>query len=148
MRTDNFCFFYFQNRLIQISQTGDQWYSDTSPFSVPCWIVKLRCKWMSEARNYSLFCRSNNDQERSFDRFATGSVISFFVLIVGVRGWGWEPAGPISSWNEWKPWSLVGNRMLRQGILWLRLIYIGQVLLRKWPRQRQWSWPPYVRLYI
>ncbi len=29
-----FCF-YLQNRLIQTSQTG-QWYSDTSPFSIPC----------------------------------------------------------------------------------------------------------------
>jgi hypothetical protein len=29
MTTDNFCF-YFQNRLIQTSQTGGQWYSDTS----------------------------------------------------------------------------------------------------------------------
>jgi hypothetical protein len=31
---DNFCF-YLQNRLIQTSQTGGQWYSDTSPFSIP-----------------------------------------------------------------------------------------------------------------
>ena len=30
-----FCF-YLQNRLIQTSQTGGQWYSDTSPFSIPC----------------------------------------------------------------------------------------------------------------
>ncbi len=29
-----FCF-YLQNRLIQTSQTG-QWYSDTSPFNIPC----------------------------------------------------------------------------------------------------------------
>ncbi len=34
MTTDNFCF-YFQNRLIQSSQTGGQWYSDTSPFDIP-----------------------------------------------------------------------------------------------------------------
>jgi hypothetical protein len=34
MTTDKFCF-YLQNRLIQTSQTG-QWYSDTSPFSIPC----------------------------------------------------------------------------------------------------------------
>ncbi len=34
MTTDNFCF-YLQNRLIQTSQTGDQRYSDTSPFSIP-----------------------------------------------------------------------------------------------------------------
>jgi hypothetical protein len=30
-----FCF-YLQNRLIQTSQTGGRWYSDTSPFSIPC----------------------------------------------------------------------------------------------------------------
>ncbi len=35
MTTDNFCF-YLQNRLIQTSQTGGQWYSDTSPSSIPC----------------------------------------------------------------------------------------------------------------
>jgi len=34
MTTDNFCF-YFQNILIQTSQTGGQWYSDTSSFSIP-----------------------------------------------------------------------------------------------------------------
>ncbi len=30
-----FFVFYLQNRLIQTSQTGGQWYSDTSPFSIP-----------------------------------------------------------------------------------------------------------------
>jgi hypothetical protein len=39
MTTDNFCF-YLQYRLIQTSQTGGQWYSDTSPFSFP-WV---RCQ--------------------------------------------------------------------------------------------------------
>ncbi len=34
MTTDNFCF-NLQNRLIQTSQTGGQWYSDTSHFSIP-----------------------------------------------------------------------------------------------------------------
>ncbi len=34
MTTDNFCF-YLQNRLIQTSQTGGQWYSDTSWVWVP-----------------------------------------------------------------------------------------------------------------
>jgi hypothetical protein len=33
--TDNLCF-NSQNRLIQISQTGGQWYNDLSPFSIPC----------------------------------------------------------------------------------------------------------------
>jgi hypothetical protein len=32
MTTDNFCF-YLQNRQIQTSQTGGQWYSDTSPWT-------------------------------------------------------------------------------------------------------------------
>ncbi len=34
MTTDDFCF-YLQSRLIQTSQTGGQWYCDTSPFSIP-----------------------------------------------------------------------------------------------------------------
>ncbi len=33
MTTDNFRF-YLANRLIQTSQTGGQWYNDTSPFSI------------------------------------------------------------------------------------------------------------------
>jgi hypothetical protein len=39
MTTDNFCF-YLLNRLIPTSQTGGQWYSDTSPFSIP-WFQSL-----------------------------------------------------------------------------------------------------------
>ncbi len=35
MTTDNFCV-YLQNRPVQTSQTGGQWYGDTSPFSIPC----------------------------------------------------------------------------------------------------------------
>jgi hypothetical protein len=38
MTTDNFCF-YFQNRLIQTSQTGGLRYSDTFPFIIPCWDI-------------------------------------------------------------------------------------------------------------
>ncbi len=34
MTTDKFCF-YLQNRLIQTSQTGGQWYSDASPLVFP-----------------------------------------------------------------------------------------------------------------
>jgi hypothetical protein len=34
MTTVNFCF-YLQNRLIQTSQTGGQWYCDTSPLVFP-----------------------------------------------------------------------------------------------------------------
>jgi len=39
IKTDIFCF-YLQNRLIQTSQTGGQWYSDTSPFSIPWTVAK------------------------------------------------------------------------------------------------------------
>jgi hypothetical protein len=35
MTNDIFCF-YLQNRLIQTSQTGGQWYNDTSSLSIPC----------------------------------------------------------------------------------------------------------------
>jgi hypothetical protein len=35
MTTGHFSF-YLQNRLVQTSLTGDQWYSDTSPFTIPC----------------------------------------------------------------------------------------------------------------
>ena len=40
MITDNFCF-YLQNRLIQTSQTGGQWYNDTSPLVFPGLRLKL-----------------------------------------------------------------------------------------------------------
>jgi hypothetical protein len=39
MTADKFSF-YLQNRLIKTGQTGGQWYSDTSPFSIP-WFQKL-----------------------------------------------------------------------------------------------------------
>jgi hypothetical protein len=35
MTTSNFCF-YLQNRLIQTGETGGEWYSDTSPYNIPC----------------------------------------------------------------------------------------------------------------
>jgi hypothetical protein len=39
--TDNFCF-YLQNRRIQTSQTGGQWYSVTSPFCITClWVTPV-----------------------------------------------------------------------------------------------------------
>ncbi len=50
MTTNNFCF-YLQNGLIQTSQTGGQWYSDTSPFSIP-WVEKFEMSFTS------LFLRS------------------------------------------------------------------------------------------
>jgi hypothetical protein len=43
--TDIFCF-YLKNSLIQTKQTGGQWYSDTSPFSIP---------WFEQLQIYSLY---------------------------------------------------------------------------------------------
>jgi hypothetical protein len=46
MTTDMFCF-YLQNISIQTSQTGDQRYSDTSPFSIPWtdWLNEECIEW-------------------------------------------------------------------------------------------------------
>ncbi len=41
MTTDNCCF-YLQNRQIQTSKTGGQWYSDTSSFSIQCLVQYLQ----------------------------------------------------------------------------------------------------------
>ncbi len=57
MATDNFCF-YLQNRLIQTSQTGGQWYSDTSPFSIPwlqpCLQILTAVEMTYSGKRYSL----------------------------------------------------------------------------------------------
>jgi hypothetical protein len=45
MTAYNFCF-YLQNRLIQASQTGGQWYSDTSTFNIP-WLYQI-CPCLAE----------------------------------------------------------------------------------------------------
>jgi hypothetical protein len=65
MTTDNFCF-YLQNRLIQTSQTGGQWYSDTSFFSIPWDVIYAECHY-SECRYAE--CRG---AEKSFIGFAAG----------------------------------------------------------------------------
>jgi hypothetical protein len=50
MTADNFCF-YLQNRLIQTNQTGGQWYSDTSPFSIH-WDTFLRVLRINEVVDF------------------------------------------------------------------------------------------------
>jgi len=87
MTTANFCF-YLQNGLIQTSQTGGQWYSDTSPFSIP-WldhpekaailsfrldsnqqtyhhesIVWPLCTRDGQGQNRAYFCRCVTDAEK------------------------------------------------------------------------------------
>ena len=52
MTTDNFCF-YLQNRLILTSQTGGQWYSDTSPLSFPWLGYKLHLGVIKEGVTYA-----------------------------------------------------------------------------------------------
>jgi hypothetical protein len=50
MTTDNLCF-YWQNGLIQTSQTGGQWYSDTSPISIP-WLILKFCAVLNVKKTY------------------------------------------------------------------------------------------------
>jgi hypothetical protein len=61
MTADNFCF-YLQNRLIQTSQIGGKWYSDTSQFSIPC---------LSETNDYSL-CASKCVAGQVYQRLTLG----------------------------------------------------------------------------
>ncbi len=49
MATEIFCF-YLENRLIQTSQAGGQWYSDTSPFSIPCILSTVSEKYELQER--------------------------------------------------------------------------------------------------
>jgi hypothetical protein len=57
MTTENVCF-YLQNRLIQTSQTGSQWYSDTSPFSIPWFDSNKRA-----SLSYQLVGASRDEKE-------------------------------------------------------------------------------------
>jgi len=57
LTTEIFCF-YLQNRLIQTSQIGGQWYSDSSPFSIPWY------PWYSHRSFYSRFHRRKRCQHR------------------------------------------------------------------------------------
>jgi hypothetical protein len=66
MTTDRFSF-YFQNRLIQTSQVGGQWYSDTSPLSIP-WIIPFILSRLELIRNCLPFGHSNLGLLR-FSRF-------------------------------------------------------------------------------
>jgi hypothetical protein len=66
MTTDNFCF-YLQNRLIQTSQTGGQWYSDIFPFSIPC----LRSIWLVQTLFLILRRRKKGFYNLSTRRYKT-----------------------------------------------------------------------------
>ncbi len=79
MTTDNF-YFYLRNRLIQTSQTGGQWYSDTSPFSIPC----------------SSFLAQSVDDEKSFIGSDTLKPLPLFLR----RRWTVADAFPVSDSSE------------------------------------------------
>jgi hypothetical protein len=66
MTIGNFCF-YLQNRLIQTSQTGGQWYSDTSPFSIP---------WISAARSSQQKCVREKGKESDANSALIGPVLA------------------------------------------------------------------------
>ncbi len=65
MTTDNFCF-YLQNRPIQTSQAGVQWYSDTSPFSIPCLVALLKGGEGGGRKRLKLGCRNAYLKKRMF----------------------------------------------------------------------------------
>ena len=70
MTTDNFCF-YFQNRLIQTSQTGGQWYNDTSPFSIPCTsLFRGSCKLRARNRHLVVDDAALGPSEEALAAFA------------------------------------------------------------------------------
>jgi hypothetical protein len=61
MNTENF--FYLQNRLIETSQTGRQWYSDTSP---------LRISWLNISTLILLTTYFNKFQMKLLLKFSGG----------------------------------------------------------------------------
>jgi len=109
MTTVNFCF-YLQNRLIQTSQTGGQWYSDTSPFSITCtdWPDLLRPFRPAEVRCRG--CSSNGwrNQDLSRGRICSGtkSHKTFFLLSllesIYASGLGRLLALPSNTRPDWK----------------------------------------------
>ncbi len=68
--TDNFCF-YLQNRLIQTNQTGGQQYSDTSPFSIPCFRATMKLLYL---RLLSAKIKSKNVTDCKIVLFFVGRV--------------------------------------------------------------------------
>jgi hypothetical protein len=80
MTTYNFCF-YLQNRLIQTSQTGGQWYSDTSPFSIPC--LNGQKEIFLKAKNLILISyRTVSLENKIFHRRCLRGINSFVPTII------------------------------------------------------------------
>ncbi len=76
MTTEIFCF-CLQNRPIQTSQTGGQWYGDTSPFSTP-WLGG----WVDTDRHIDTWTdRQTDGWGKQRDNLTSGSIDSVHVVI-------------------------------------------------------------------
>jgi hypothetical protein len=53
-------------QLFPTSLTGGQWYSDTSPFSIPCPDIWLSQKKVAGNKRPSLLCHSVSDEGKKF----------------------------------------------------------------------------------
>jgi hypothetical protein len=81
LTTDNFCF-YLQNRLIQTSQTGGQWYSNTSPFSIPCLTPWPICDKLARLKWSKSFCWGANQGSFLFIFFILSlSLVMQFIIM-------------------------------------------------------------------
>jgi hypothetical protein len=94
MTTDNFCL-YLQNRLKQSSQTGGQWYSDTSPFSILCLQPYLQIlgslrfgwKWLTVSNTLAYYDTATFTAVKSFIVQVPGLSVSVKASV----NWSWAP---------------------------------------------------------
>jgi len=88
MTSENFCL-YLQNRLIQTSQTGGQWYSDTPPFSIP---------WFNKPTSVHLI----SVYDLLSDQLNVSDQLSYWLDVCGLKilfptfqqSWSWCPSQP------------------------------------------------------
>ncbi len=84
MTTDIFCF-YLQNRLIQTSQTGCQWYSDTSPFSIPCWNAPKCCHLSDSTLSVHIYVNIKLGLKCEVVKNALVYYVAIFIVILKVQ---------------------------------------------------------------
>ncbi len=70
--TSNNCCFDLQNRLIQTSQTGGQWYRDNPPFSIP-WLDRqteqgVQTKEQANPDCYTQMWQRGEQKDQQIDR--------------------------------------------------------------------------------
>ncbi len=87
--------FYLQNRPIWTSQTGGQWYSDTSPFSIPClmhWLHDLshvECNWKKLIRRikscsikFCEWCQKDDTQHNDTQHYSKNITLGIMTLSI------------------------------------------------------------------